>query len=69
MFENDNEPKKRTSFILGQSLDELSVEELDKTVKSLHEEINRLKVARIAKSKHLSAADALFSKNESKLVK
>ena len=62
MFENDTEPKKRVSFILGQNLDELSVEELEKTINNLHGEISRLEIAKTAKAKHLSAADAFFSK-------
>lgn len=62
MFKNDNTPQKRASFILGQNLDELSVEELEDTINTLHEEINRLKIAKTAKAKHLSAADALFAK-------
>lgn len=62
MFDNDDEPKKRASFILGQNLDDLSVEELEETIMILNKEIERLQTAKEVKAKHLSAAAALFSK-------
>lgn len=62
MFKDENEPKKRVSFILGQNLDDLSVNELEETINKLREEISRLEISKTAKAKHLSDAAALFSK-------
>lgn len=59
---DDEEAKKRPQFTIGQNLEDMSVDELDDTVLLLKEEIQRLSEASTAKSKHLSAAQALFSK-------
>ncbi len=61
MFGDDETPKKKLVFEIGQVLDELSVEELEETMALLESEIRRLKTARDGKSAHLSAAEALFS--------
>ena len=61
MFAEDETPKKKLIFEIGQNLEELSVEELEETIVLLETEITRLKAARDTKSAHLSAADALFS--------
>lgn len=60
---DDNEPKKKKSYEIGQNLEELSVDELNETVLILKEEITRLETASAAKSDHLSVAEALFSKS------
>ena len=45
---------------IGQSLDALSVQEIDKRITALRAEITRLEEARKAKQASLSAADAFF---------
>lgn len=62
MLKNKNDDNKRISYTLGQDLDELSVEEIEDTTTLLKDEIKRLDTAKTAKSKHLSAAEALFNK-------
>lgn len=61
MFAEEETPKKKRAFEIGQNLEDLSVEELDETITVLEREISRLKSARNAKSDHLNAAEALFS--------
>lgn len=61
MFADEENPKKKRHFEIGQVLDDLSVEELDEAVALLEAEIDRLKTARQSKSEHLSAAEALFA--------
>ena len=61
MVADDETPRKKPVFEIGQLLDELSVGELDETVALLESEIRRLKAARDGKSAHLSAAEALFA--------
>jgi uncharacterized small protein (DUF1192 family) len=62
MIEEENALAKTVTFVLGQPLDLLSVEEIDDTIVSLRSEIERLLEARAAKASHLDAANALFSK-------
>jgi uncharacterized small protein (DUF1192 family) len=62
MIEEEESPAKKTAFVLGQPLDLLSVEEIDDTIVLLQSEIERLGAARAAKTSHLDAANALFSK-------
>jgi len=59
----NEEPRNNLSvYAIGQNLDEMSVEELDRTVEILKTEIKRLEEIRNAKSSHISAAEALFVK-------
>lgn len=62
MFDDDGVPKPVSRFELHQNLDSMSVEEIDETIAMLRSEIERLEAARKAKSGHLEAAAALFSK-------
>lgn len=62
MFEDDDSPKKKVQFEIGQKLDDFSVQELAETIETLKNEIERLTLAKQSKSEHLSAADALFGK-------
>ena len=52
--------KKQPDFQIGQSLEELSVEELHALVAELKQEIVRLEKAAKDKSDHLSAAQSLL---------
>lgn len=61
MFEEEA-PRPRRDYTLGQNLDALSVAELDAVVGELKAEIARVEAARSKKAGHLSAADALFAK-------
>lgn len=53
--------RKQPDFLPGQKLDDLSVDEIDRIIALLREEIARLEAARERKSAHLDAAQALFS--------
>ena len=62
MISEEDLPKKRKAFEIGQNLDNLSVDELSEIVSLLRAEIERLEKARSSKSSHLSAAEALFAR-------
>lgn len=53
-------PKKKVAHEVGQSLDALSVDELDERIALLMEEIARLEQARVAKEASRKAADSFF---------
>lgn len=53
-------PKKKLAHEVGQSLDALSVHELDERIQLLREEIARLERARAAKQASRAAADSVF---------
>ncbi len=53
-------PTKKPTHEIGQSLDALSVHELEERVRMLREEIVRLETARDAKVASRSAADSVF---------
>ena len=61
MFD-ENLPRPKRQFVIGQKLDELSISDLDEAVGELKAEIKRLETAKHAKSSHMSAAEALFGK-------
>jgi uncharacterized small protein (DUF1192 family) len=65
-MDDDNEPRRRDDVLAAltkQSLDPLSVDELDDRIAVLEEEITRTR-ARIAfATSHKASADALFKKN------
>ncbi|MCB1414920.1 MAG: DUF1192 domain-containing protein [Nitratireductor sp.] len=61
MFDEE-EAKKPAAYVIGQNLEDMSVEEIAATIEALQAEISRLEAARKAKSDHLSAAEALFAK-------
>jgi len=56
----DEAKKKHASYMMGQVLDDLSVEEISEIIDLLKQEIERLESAKSSKSAHLSAAEALF---------
>lgn len=60
--DEENGKSAKTAYQIGQTLDEMSVEELEKTIKLLNQEIERLETIKAGKSAHLSAAEALFQK-------
>jgi uncharacterized small protein (DUF1192 family) len=53
-------PRKAAAHEIGQSLDELSVHQLDERIALLQAEIERLDEARRAKQASLGAASAFF---------
>jgi uncharacterized small protein (DUF1192 family) len=57
--------KTASSHEIGQSLDDLSVQELDERIAALHAEIRRLQETRKAKEASASAAAAFFKAKES----
>ena len=59
-FLDDNEPKPRPTAHPGESLADLSVEELRERITLYRSEIERLEREAEAKEKHLKAADSLF---------
>lgn len=61
MFDEE-EAKKPATYAIGQNLEDMSVEEITATIELLQAEIARLEEARKAKSDHMSAAEALFSR-------
>lgn len=60
--EDDETPRRRPSFELGQPLDLLSVAEIDARIQALREEIARLEAVREAKRAANAAAEAFFKK-------
>jgi uncharacterized small protein (DUF1192 family) len=60
MSGDESASKQPAGFVIGQSLDTLSIEDIDEAIKSLHGEIQRLELAKGEKSRHLDAASALF---------
>ena len=61
MFEEEA-PRVRRDYVIGQKLDELSVDDLDHVITELKTEILRVEAARSRKAGHMSAAEALFSR-------
>ena len=59
MFDEDA-PKPKKEYVLGQPLDALSLAELAETIGRLRAEIERIEAARNAKSGALNAAESLF---------
>lgn len=59
----DDEPQKKpVSHEVGQDLSALSIEELEKRVELLKEEINRLEDASATKRASMSSAESFFKK-------
>ena len=56
----DNKPRPKVEYALGQKLDEMSVADFDAAIAQLKAEIVRLETARARKAGHLTAAEALF---------
>jgi uncharacterized small protein (DUF1192 family) len=56
--------KAATSHEIGQSLDDLSIQELDERITALQAEITRVQEVRGAKQASLSAASAFFKARE-----
>lgn len=59
---DEDTPKPKRRFEIGQPLDTLSVADLGETIELLQSEIARLEAARRAKSAAIGAAQALFRK-------
>lgn len=56
----DDLPKKQTDMVIGESLERLSIAELEQRIQALESEIARVKAAISAKQATKSAADAFF---------
>ena len=63
VFDDDLQPKKKTEKVY-RVLDDLSVEELEEYIAEMRAEITRVEAEIKAKTKHRSAADALFKNPE-----
>ena len=59
-FQNDDEPRKKASFVIGGDLDQVSVGEIDERIAELEAEIRRLHAARGKKLEGRNAAESLF---------
>lgn len=62
MSMDDLEPRPKAPDFATFDLSRLSIDELKLRIQDLHTEIARVEAALEAKSKHKSAADALFGK-------
>lgn len=62
MAQDDDAPRPRPAHELGQSLDLLSVAEIDERIEALRAEIARLEAARASKQAAGAAAEAFFKK-------
>ena len=62
MLAEEDMPGKKRNYEIGQPLDTMSLEDLAEMIAVLEGEIARIEAARKAKSAHLSAAEALFSR-------
>ena len=60
MIVDENEPKKKLPFQVGQDLSDLSVGDIEEIVAELKAEIDRLQIDAKQKQASKSAADALF---------
>jgi uncharacterized small protein (DUF1192 family) len=61
MFDDDA-PKPKKEYVLGQPLETMSLDELATTIERLRAEIDRIEAAKKSKSGALSAAESLFRK-------
>lgn len=55
-----DEPRKSSTYVPGQLLDDLSIEELSSVITELKDEISRLEAEILRKSADMSAAESLF---------
>ncbi|KAF0229544.1 MAG: hypothetical protein FD175_1882 [Beijerinckiaceae bacterium] len=62
MFNEDAEPRKKSTHEIGQDLSPLAIAEIDERIEQLHAEIARLAEARARKLSTQAAADALFKR-------
>lgn len=62
MREDDDRPAKPVAHEVGQSLDTLSLSDLDARIALLRAEITRIEAARAAKQAAQGAADAFFKR-------
>ncbi len=62
MRDEEDAPRRPSGVALGESLDALSLAEIDARIAALREEIARLEAARAKKQAASAAADAFFKK-------
>jgi len=61
-IDDDDKPKKKPAYEIGQDLTLLSAGELTERIALLQEEMVRLEADRLKKQAHKSAADMFFKK-------
>ena len=61
-FLDDNEPRPKPTAHPGESLADLSIEELKERIALYRAEVERLEAEIAAKEKHLKAADSFFKR-------
>lgn len=64
MSEEEQVSSPVATYMIGQDLSLMSVDEIDETIKTLNDEIQRLKEDRKSKEAHISEAEALFSSKQ-----
>ncbi len=64
MHEEEQLSKPMATYVIGQDLSLLSVDEIDETIQALNDEIERLQEERNSKETHISEAEALFSRKQ-----
>ncbi|SFL50849.1 DUF1192 domain-containing protein [Methylobacterium pseudosasicola] len=62
MRDDDDRPREAVAHEIGQTLDTLSLSDLDARIALLREEIARIEAARAAKQAAQGAADAFFKR-------
>lgn len=62
MWDDDDKPRKAPTHQIGQSLDTLSLSDLDERIALLRAEIARIEAARTAKEAAQSSADSFFKR-------
>ncbi len=62
MSTEDNEPKKKRPYEIGQDLSDLSIDDINEVIGQLQAEIERLQSDAKQKNASKSAADALFNR-------
>ena len=62
IIDDDDKPKKKVAYEIGQDLSLLSVEELAARVQLMHDEISRLEADMASKRAKRAAADQIFKR-------
>lgn len=66
MAEHDDDPRRKVTHELGQTLDDLSLHDFDERIALLHAEILRLEAARTSKRLALDDAGSVFRRAPTK---
>lgn len=60
MDEDELKAKRIAQYVIGQDLSDMSIEEVEETIKALETEIVRLNQVKIEKNEHITAAAKFF---------